>query len=288
MSEVYSSVGASSAEELTQAWANRVAANREQAERLREEADHGDHYRPLASTFRADPRRTGDVALEALLELASESDVWVDVGAGAGRFALPLALHVQRVIAVEPSRGMRAELAQMQLEYGVMNVEMREQRWPSDDPQISAMADVALIAHVAYDIEPIGEFLDTLERSATRECVAMLFDRSPGSLFGEVWPAVHGEELVHLPGADELVELLEARGAQVDAAEIVHGGERQRFVFGSVDEAMRGARRRLWLAEDSARMPALRDAVEELLIERDGSWSLPDQLKQMLIRWRTR
>ncbi len=288
MSKVYSSANGATAMQLTQAWAVRVVGNREQAERVREESDGGDHYRPIASAFRADPRRTGDAALEALLELASKDDVWVDVGAGAGRFALPLALHVQKVIAVEPSRGMRAELAQMQVEHGVLNVEVREQRWPSDDPEISGMADVALISHVAYDIEPIGEFLDALERSATRECVAILYDRSPGSLFWEVWPAVHSEEQVHLPGGNEFVELLEARGAQVDAVEIGRGGDRQRFMFGSPDDAMGWARRRLWLAKDSSRLPVLRDAVAELLIERDGSWSLPDQPKQMLIRWRTR
>ena len=260
-------------------------ANREQAERVREEPDEGDHYRPIASAFRADPRRTGDATLEALLELASENDVWVDVGAGAGRLALPLALHVRRVIAVEPSAGMRAELSQMQLEHGVMNVEVRDQRWPSTDPDVTDMADVALISHVAYDIEAIGEFLDTLERSARRECVATLFDRSPGSLFWQVWPKTHGEELARLPGATELVQLLEARGAEIDVSEI--GGDRQRFSFGSAEDAMGWARRRLWLSEDSAKLPLLREAVAELLIERDGAWSLPDQPRQMLIRWRT-
>ena len=186
MSRVYSSLASGSAQELTQAWAARVAGNREQAERVREESDDGDHYRPLASAFRADPRRSGDAALEALLELTSEDDVWVDVGAGAGRFALPIALRTRRVIAVEPSAGMRAELSQMLVEHGVLNVEVRDQRWPSEDPDISDMADVALISHVAYDIEAIGAFLDTLERSARRECVAILFDRSPGSWFWQV------------------------------------------------------------------------------------------------------
>lgn len=288
MSEVYSSANGQTAQRLTQAWAERVEGNREQAERLREESDGGDHYRPLAAAFRADPRRQGDVALDALLAMALDDDVWVDVGAGAGRFSLPLALHMHQVIAIEPSAAMRAELANLQIEHGITNIDLRDDRWPSDDPAISDIAQVALISHVAYDIEPIGEFLDTLERSATRECVALLYDRSPGSLFWEVWPAIHGEEQVHLPGADEFVELLHARGAEVEVVEIGQEGDRQRFAFESPDDAMGWARRRLWLAEDSAKTSALRDAVGELLIERDGSWSLPDQPKQMLIRWRTR
>jgi len=287
MSKVYSSEHGSSAQQLAQQWADRVAGNREQAERVREEPGDGDHYRPIASAFRADPRRSGDAALDALLELASADDVWVDVGAGAGRFALPIALHTRRVIAVEPSAGMRAELTQMQVEHGVMNVEVRDQRWPSDHPELTDMADVALISHVAYDIEAIAGFLDTLERCARRECVALLFDRAPASLFWQVWPAVHGEELVQLPGGSDFVTLLNMRGAQVDVTEIGQSSDRQRFAFESLEAAMGWARRRLWLAEDSAQLPTLREAVAEILIERDGAWSLPDQPKQMLIRWRT-
>lgn len=273
---------------LAQEWAAAVVANREQAERVREQPERGDHYAPLASAFRADPHRRDDATLNALLEIAMPGDTWLDIGAGAGRFSLPLALHVEQVVAIEPSPSMRAEFARMQVEHGIMNVDVRDQRWPSDDPEISGMSDVALISHVGYDIEQMGAFLDTMERSATRECVALQFDRAPGSMFWQVWPKIHGEEQAHLPGALELIELLEARGAEVEASELERRGDRQRFAFAAPDAAMDWARRRLWLAEDSSRVPVLREAVEELLIERDSGWSLPDQPKQMLIRWRTR
>lgn len=272
---------------MTQAWADRVAANREQAERLREESDDGDHYRPLASAFRADPRRVGDSALEAVLEIATPDDIWVDIGAGAGRFALPLALHVKHVVAIEPSPAMRAELANLQIEHGITNVDLRDQRWPNTNPEITGMADVALISHVGYDIEQIGAFLDTMERASRRECVALQYDRSPGSLFWQVWPAIHGEEQVQLPGANELIELLKTRGAQVDVQELDRQGDRQRFVFDTPEQAMDWARRRLWLSQGSQKLDALREAVAELLIERDGGWSLPDRPRQLLIRWRT-
>ena len=288
MSQVYSSAEGSAAAALTREWSERVAANREQAERVREEGDGGDHYRPLASAFRADPRRTGDAALEALRSMAEPGDTWVDVGAGAGRFALPLALDVRRVIAIEPSPAMRSELSSLQIEHGVTNLEVRNQRWPSDDAAITSMADVALISHVGYDIEPIGAFLDTMERAAVRECAALQFDRAPGSMFWQVWPAIHGEPHARLPGALELIALLEARGAAVEVSELDRGGERQRFAFAAPEDAMDWARRRLWLTEDSAKLPALREAVESLLVETDGGWSLPDRPTEMLIRWRMR
>ena len=288
MSVGYSSGGDDTAQRLTQAWAERVVANRDQAERLREETGGGDHYRPLAAAFRADPRRTGDSALEALLSIATAEDTWVDIGAGAGRFALPLALYVQQVIAIEPSPAMRAELANLQIEHGIVNIDILDQRWPSDAPEITGIADVALISHVGYDIEQMGAFLDTMERAAGRECVALQYDHSPGSMFWQLWPAIHGEEQAHLPGATEFIALLEARGAKVEASELERSGDRQRFVFEQPEDAMDWARRRLWLSENSAKLPLLRRVVEELLIERDGAWSLPDQPNQMLIRWRPR
>ncbi len=264
-----------------------MIANREQAERLREEQGDGDHYRPLASMFRADPRRSGDEVLDALLAIAEPSDTWIDVGAGAGRFSLPLALQVESVVAIEPSGAMRAEFANLQIEHGITNVDLRDDRWPSDDPAVTDIGDVALISHVAYDIELIGGFLDTLERSARRECVAVLFDHSPSALFWQVWPIIHGEHQVQLPGGSEFIALLEARGASVDASVMEPRGDRQRFVFETVDDAVEWARRRLWLAENSVKLPALRDAVTALLIEHDGGWTLPDQPNQMMIRWRT-
>ena len=85
-----------------------------------------------------------------------------------------------------------------------------------------------------------------------------------------------------------MIELLEARGAEVEAGELERRGDRQRFVFEAPDAAMDWARRRLWLSEDSDKLPLLREAVAELLIEQDGGWELPDQPTQMLIHWRTR
>ena len=51
---------------LEAAWAERVLANREQAERLREGGPEGDFYAPVSSLFVADPRRTGEPALDAM------------------------------------------------------------------------------------------------------------------------------------------------------------------------------------------------------------------------------
>ncbi len=96
------------------AWATRVRANRDQVERIREVPDGTDFYAPVNSFFRADPTRTDDTVLNALLRLLRSGDTWLDVGAGAGRFALPIARALDRsggaVVALDASPSMLESL----------------------------------------------------------------------------------------------------------------------------------------------------------------------------------
>jgi SAM-dependent methyltransferase len=191
------------------AGAVRVSGNREQAERLREAPEGKDFYAPVAAAFKADPNRTDEPALEALRELARPGDTWLDIGAGGGRYALPIALRTKEVIAVEPSDGMLNVLREGMAENDIHNVRIVQSRWPADDAPES---DVCLISHIGYDIEDIGPFLDAMERSARRLCVAVLLARSPAAIAEPFWPAIHGEERVPLPALPEFLSLQLARG----------------------------------------------------------------------------
>ena len=91
---------------LETAWAARVRANAEQVDRFREVPDGADFYAPVTGLFRADPRRTDEPVLDALLRSIEPGETWLDIGAGAGRYALPIALGLApsggRVIARRP------------------------------------------------------------------------------------------------------------------------------------------------------------------------------------------
>ena len=148
-----------------------------------------------------------------LLPLARPDDTWLDIGAGAGRYALPLALRVREVVALDPSPGMLAALREQATEHGIANVRAIEGRWPVDPALGPApTADVALIANLGYDVEAIGPFLDAMEAAAGRLCVAILADRQPSAPAHAFWPPVHGEARIELPALDDFLDLLRARG----------------------------------------------------------------------------
>ena len=177
------------------AWAARVRANREQVERIREVPDGADFYAPVNSLFRADPTRRDDPVLDALLRLVRSGETWLDVGAGAGRFALPIARALDpsggSVIALDASPSMLEGLEELAEDHAIENVRTIEGRWPPADAGAAGAfdADVALIAHVGYDIEAIGPFLDALEAAAGRLCVAVLMERVPASAAADpFWP----------------------------------------------------------------------------------------------------
>jgi CTP:molybdopterin cytidylyltransferase MocA len=240
------------------AWAERVRANREQVERFRERPDGVDFYAPVSAIFRDDPDRVGDPVVDALRALARPGDTWLDIGAGAGRYALPLARVVREVVAVDPSPGMLATLQESMAEHGIANVRSIEGRWPpdptTDDGRAlaatlgpSPLADVSLIAHVSYDIDAIGPFVDAMEAAARRACVAVLMERTPASIAAPFWPDVHGEARIALPALSQFRELLAARGSAVEVT-MVPGKPRR---WRDVEELRTYLRRQLWVAPGS-------------------------------------
>ncbi len=251
-------------------------------ERGREVADPPDFYAPVTSRFRMDPRRTDDPSLNALLDLARPDDVWLDVGAGGGRYALPLALAVREVVAIDPSPSMLTALAEDAVAAGVENVRVIEARWPMSDPPTG---DVGLMAHVGYDIAEIGPFLDQLESCSARLCVAVMGESAMTMAATLFWAEIHNEPRVPLPALPELLVVLTARGRVPE----VHLVDRTPPTFASLEEALAIARRQLWVGEGTAKGERLRQLVGQTATERDGRYAFEWQPTKIgIVTWSPR
>ena len=270
-------------------WAARVRANREQVERIREVPDGEDFYAPVRSLFRADPARTDDPLLGALLDLVGHGDTWLDIGAGAGRFALPLARALDEsggdVVALDVSPSMLEALREIAEDNAIENVRTIEARWPPDPGSADRFeADVSLIAHVGYDVEEIGPFLDALEAATHRMCVAVLMERVPASAADPFWPPVHGEARVPLPALPEAIELLEARGRRPSVTRVAIEPRR----FESRDVLAGFARRQLWIDPAGPKEARFQAALDELTVGDEAGWTIRDRSASEvgIVTWR--
>ena len=260
------------------AWADRVRGNREQVDRIREVAD-GDFYAPVSTLFRADPARPDDPVLRELLALARPEDTWLDIGAGAGRYALPLAGAVREVIALDPSPSMLGGLRAGMDEHGIANIRAMEGRWPEEAPGLRA--GVSLIAHVGYDVEAIGPFVDAMEASASRLCVAVLMERSPASAAEAAFQAIHGEPRVALPALPEFLALLLARGRLFELRLVPPQPRR----YPSRDDVRAVLRRQLWVGAAGPKADALERFVAALPEDRAGVVIDPRPLRIGVVSW---
>ncbi|MBV9893336.1 MAG: class I SAM-dependent methyltransferase [Chloroflexi bacterium] len=269
-----------SAEDALRAWAARVRANRDQVEQFKE-ANPSDFYAPVAGMFRADPRRRDEPTLEALRSLINETDSVLDIGAGGGRYALPLALECREVVAIEPSGGMRRVLQEGMAEHGITNIRSVDVRWPDGATEIQG--DVALISHLGYDVEDIGPFLDAMEHAARRLCIAVLLSQPPPTEADRLWPFVHGVERAALPSLPEFLTLLLARGRLFEVQLV----DRMPQSFEQPDQPLTFLRQQLWTAPGSDKDRTLERVYRERLQERDGRFALSwEPVYVGIVTWR--
>lgn len=269
-------------------WADRVRRNHEQVERLREAGPDADHYAPVADLFRDDPRRSGDAILDALLRRAQPDDTWLDVGAGAGRYAFPLALAVREVIALDPSPAMVTALADGMREHGIGNVRVVEGRWPEAATDLAPLpcAEVSLIANVGHDTEHIGSFVDGLDAAARRACVAVMQELAPASHAAPFFLAVHGEPRDTLPALPDFVDLLSARGT----APSIELHERPARIWRSRDEVLTFLRRQTWVSPGSEADGRLAAELDRVAVPVSGGLTLgsPEPARVAIVEWTPR
>jgi SAM-dependent methyltransferase len=170
----------------------------------------GDVWEPLVSAgaFQRDPRRAieqPDPELAAVLPFVRPEDVVLDVGGGAGRFGLPLALRCGRVINVDPSPSMGQAFQRIAAEAGIGNVQLIPHDWLSA-PELTG--DLSLVAYVTYFVREIVPFIEKLVRASRRRVVVLLHSLPPPDRGADLFRLAYDEEQERVPGYRELVPVL--------------------------------------------------------------------------------
>ncbi len=191
----------------TQHWKDKVAAHHEQSTRARN--GHGetetDSWRPIGSLFMADPLRTHDQILNRISMGINKGISVIDVGGGAGRYALPLALAAKHVTVVEPSQAMVEILREQAEASGISNLSVVQASW--EDAKLDSR-DVVLCSHVVDGTLDVSGFVGKLNDHARQRVIMVESMESPQTIFAPFWERVHGEWRMNLPGIPELMGVL--------------------------------------------------------------------------------
>ena len=221
----------------------------------------------------------GDPLHVRLRATVRPDDTIIDVGAGAGRYALPLARLARRVVAVEPSASLRARLEARLAEGGATNVEVMPTDWETATVE---PAEVVLCSHVVYAVDEIVPFVRKLDAMARRTVlVAVRVGQQPGA--AELWAALHGTPRAPQPAFLDLYNVLATLGIIGDVQINRSGG----FRYADLDEAVSEVRERMNLPSGNPTDNTLRALLAERLVRDAGgrlTWTDPP-LGNAIISW---
>jgi SAM-dependent methyltransferase len=238
----------------------------------------------LARDGRADMGATP--AFRAVVAALGPARTVLDIGAGTGRYTLPLALAGCRVEALEPSPEMRARLeAALAAAPPAVRTRVRvsAEAWPAP-PGAVPQVEVAFASLVIHFCADAPAFVRGMSRVAERRCVLAIRADQHHPVVERLWPRFHPDR-PH-PGQPVAADLLAVLGEMgIDAEVQLHEAARPYGSYPTPEDALRQLARLLRL-EDAAEVAALRREVSTLLRPHGDGWRLEQPpVREALITW---
>ena len=241
-----------------------------------------------AAQFRFDPHRELNANLAALASYVMPNDVVVDIGGGAGRVSLPLALRCREVLTVEPSAGMAAEYEGSRQDAGITNARLI----PVSLMDVQGVeGDVAVTCDVTYFIRDIVPFIERMQSVACRRVMITVWSEPPPNRGGDLFRRVYGEPLTPMPGHRDLLPVLWDMDILPDVRVLPDPTWWEDWRYATREEAIESVIFGRWSREDvrDRARSIFEEQFDELFAPEDDGyraiWRRP--MRELLITWET-
>ena len=268
------------------AWHDQILAHERDVAALRgdgHEHDQGHGHHSFGHANRPlDPYRTDDLVLNSLYpSLSTDADV-LDVGGGAGRFALAPATRAKRVTVVEPSTDSVELLRTRAANAGLTNVIVINEPWEDAE---APSADMVLCSLVLHHVPDAGPFVAKMQEHARDRVVVVEMMETPGALEVPFYERVYGSAPTPLPGLPNVLGLLWSMDIFPDVAML---SPEAAVLDTDRDAALEQLRRLLTVKEGTEADKRLRAAADDLLEETPEGLTVRGvaPLRQAIVTWR--
>ena len=221
--------------------------------RLHGEKAPGDRWdHEVAQRYRHDPHRSLDANLDIIASYVEPHDVLIDVGGGAGRICLPMALRCREGVVVDVSQAMKEAFQECAAAAGITNARFVRADWLA---AAELHGDIAVAASVTYFVRDIVAFVRKLEDAARRRVLISVRSVPGPNLKATLFRLVYAEEQRPAPGYRELLPVLWEMGILPDV------------------RVLPGPQRGAGCSLDTG-LPRTRDQAVEMAIQ--GRWLYPE------------
>jgi len=223
-------------------------------------------------------RDRDDPLMHFVLNQLEPDDTVLDIGAGIGRWSIPMAMVCSKVTALDAHPRMLEILRENAAAENITNIETVQADWPAAEV---ALHHHALSSHSLYISPDFAGFVRKMEDAALKTCYLVMRVPRHDGVIGALSRRIHGtfhDSPNFIVGYNALLQMGIAGHVVMEE----HG---RPWHNQNMEEALSRAKRHLHLDTDTHDNQIL-GLLKERLVLRDGQYWWPDGMRSALVWWR--
>ncbi|MBN2240518.1 MAG: class I SAM-dependent methyltransferase [Dehalococcoidales bacterium] len=230
--------------------------------------------------FRRNSAWRPDPLLDFVLENLESHQTFLDIGAGTGRWTIPIAQKAKSVTAIEPSGSMLEMLHEKIDEAGLDNVRIVKGRWEELDVEPH---DIVYCIHGMYETPDFAGFVRKMEQTARERCYLGLRLPPVDGIVNILFREIYGHPY---DSANAVIAWNALYSMGIYANVVVEEGMHN-WKDSSLEDAFDRAKRHLNMGSSTEYNDLIQRTLEERLTFVDGTYIWPDGMRSALLWWNT-